>query len=57
MAKIDSSVGDADLIGSIDVKEHTGVGDCIDCEGMTWIWLCLDDDSLGVDGEGSSWCC
>lgn len=35
------------------MKVHTtGVGDCTDCEGTTWIWLHLDDDSLGVDGVG-----
>ena len=34
-------------------KVHTGVGVGADCKGTTWIWLCLDDVSLGVDGEGT----
>ena len=36
------------------VKVHTGIGtDGPDCEGTTWIWLCLDYSSFGVDGEGT----
>ena len=35
------------------ITGHT-VGVCTDYEDTTWIWLCLDDDSLGVDGGGSS---
>lgn len=31
------------------VKVHTGVGDGTDRESTTWLWLCLDDGSLGVE--------